>query len=448
MFDLIVIGGGSGGVAAARRAASYNAKVLLVEKSALGGTCVNLGCVPKKLFVYASSLRKEFESSKNYGWDIEINNFDWHRLIENKNAEIKRLNNIYKNLLSDSSVQLVSGKAEFQNNNSIVVDGREYKGKKILIATGSKYRKMDIPGSEHVIYSDDVFYLNNLPKKIVIIGGGYIAVEFASIFNALGVDTTLLLRGRRILKEFDHKTVDFLQMQMQQKGIKFLFENKVKAVELKSDKKIVELVDGKKLEADLVLSAIGRVPNSNDLGLEKVGVKLGNENEIIVDSDLKTSVDNIYAVGDVTGKSSLTPVAVRDARAFADKNFNDRHYPISYDKIATTIFTQPNFASVGITEEEALEKSLEVDIFTASFRPMKNGFGGIDERAFIKIIVSKKNDIVEGLHIVSQDAGEIIQGFAAAIQANITKTQLDDTMAIHPTLAEEIVTMYKKTYNI
>lgn len=447
MFDLLVIGGGSGGIAAARRAASYGAKVMLVENDKLGGTCVNLGCVPKKLLYFSSEFASCFEDSKNYGWNVDVKNFNWAKLIKNKNKEIDRLNGIYERLLSNSNVDVVKGEGKFVDINTVEVNGRRYKAKKILIATGGRTYRPQIKGVENAIFSDEAFYLKKLPKNIIIIGGGYIAIEFAGIFNSLGCNVEMIVRSECLLQKFDRETVLFLQQEMDKKGIKFRFNTEVHEI-IKSKENLQVDIGKEKIKTDLVFIAAGRTPNSDNLNAEKAGIKIGSKNEILVDDYSQTNISNIFAVGDVTNRVNLTPVAINEGRAFADSDFGMSKKKISYKDIPSVVFSQPNLGYVGITEEDCVQQKIKAEIYTADFLPLKNNLSGNKERVFMKIIVDLKTQKVIGMQMVGNDAGEIIQGFAVAIKCGATKQDFDSTVAIHPTAAEEFVTMQKAVRRI
>ncbi|MCH9753865.1 MAG: glutathione-disulfide reductase [Alphaproteobacteria bacterium] len=439
-YDLIVIGGGSGGIAGARRAASYGAKVAVCEKSNIGGTCVNLGCVPKKLFYYAAEFSEYFEDSKNYGWDVDVKKFNWDRLLQNKNAEISRLNAIYEKLLSDSKVDFIRGAAKFVSKTEVSVGGNIISAKKILIATGGYPFVPNFPGKEHVLTSDDMFFLKELPKKIIIVGGGFIALEFASIMNGLGCETTLLVRGNSILRNFDRDMIDFLTEEILKKGINIRLDTEIKEVKKKGNK-LLALSNKGEFEGDVILYATGRKPNTENLGLKNAGVEINNNGTIKVDSYSKTSSKNIFAVGDITCSIALTPVAINEARAFADSEFGKNKRKINHENIPVAVFSQPSIGTVGLSEENAKKKYGELEIYQTSFRALKHGMSGNNVREFMKILVSKKTNKVVGVHIIGKDAAEIIQLAAVAINCGATKKQFDETIGVHPTSAEELVTM-------
>lgn len=439
-YDLIVIGGGSGGIAGARRAASYGAKVAVCEKAHLGGTCVNLGCVPKKLFYYASEFSEYFKDAKNFGWDIDLKKFNWNRLVDNKNTEISRLNGIYKKLLSDSGIDLIKGSAKFVSGNEVSVGDKKISAKKILIATGGYPFVPDIPGKEYAVTSDDMFFLKKLPKKIIIVGGGFIALEFAFIMKGFGCDVTMLVRGNSILRNFDNDISDFLTKEIQKKGIDLQVDVEIKSIEKKGDSLIANS-NNREFLADIILYATGRKPSTGNIGLENTEVKLNDNGTVKVDDYSKTTANNIFAVGDITCSMALTPVAINAARAFSDSEFGGNKRKMNYNNIPAAVFTQPSVGTVGLTEKEAREEHAKVKIYKTSFRALKNNISKNDTKEFMKIIVSEKTDKVLGVHIVGKDAAEIIQLVAVAINCGATKQQFDETIGVHPTAAEELVTM-------
>ena len=440
-FDLLVLGAGSGGVRAARRAAASGARVAVVEHGPLGGTCVNIGCVPKKLFVFAAHVHEEIINAQGFGWDLQVNNFSWSTLISNKNKEILRLNNIYQKILHDANVTILHGEGSFIDKNTLQVGDQQYTADNILIATGAKPFVPQISGSEHIIVSDEAFYLQSLPESMIIVGGGYIAVEFAGIFAGLGVDVTLLLRGEKILRGFDEDIRDHVQQEMIKKGIKIKTCSQITAIEKNADKYSATLCDGEILNTGLIFMATGRVPLTESLNVQAAGVKLDHVGAVCIDDYFKTNVDNIYALGDVTHRIQLTPVAIKEAEAFVQNIFYDNPVKVDYDNIATAVFCQPNIGTVGLTEEQATANYENIQIYRSEFRPMRYVLGSITERSFMKLIVDKETDKVIGLHVVGPDAGEIVQGFAVAIKAGATKAMFDATVGIHPTSAEELVTM-------
>lgn len=442
-YDLYVIGAGSGGVRAARISAGYGAKVAVAESTFLGGTCVNVGCVPKKLFVYGSHFHEEFEDAAGFGWTVESKKFDWPVLRDNKTAEIERLNDIYRSLLSSAGVDLHEGKATFVDTHTINLDGTQYTAEKILIATGGWPVVPDFPGNEHVITSNEAFYLPSFPNKVVIVGGGYIAVEFAGIFAGLGADTTLVYRGSLFLRNFDDSIRKFIKHELPKKGVKLQFETQVESIERQGETRRLVFADGNTMDADLVLYATGRKPNTANLNLQSVGIELGRNGEVLVNDEYQTNVPNIYAIGDVTDRIQLTPVAIEEGMCIANNLFTDKPKKrMNYNNIPTAVFCQPNIGTVGLTEGQALEQHAgDLVIFESDFKPMKHTLSKRDERTFMKMIVRRSDDVVIGIHMVGPDAGEIVQGLAVAMIAGATKAQFDATVGIHPTAAEELVTM-------
>ena len=446
-FDLFVIGAGSGGVRASRMAAATGAKVAVAESRFLGGTCVNIGCVPKKLFYYGSHYSHDFKDSKGYGWDVDSNgiSFDWPTLRDNKTNEVKRLNGIYQSLLDSAGVELIHGRATLLDMHTVEVDGNKFTANKILIATGCGPVTPDVLGKEFIISSDDVFYLQNLPETIVIVGGGYIAVEFAGIFHGLGVETHLIYRGTNILKVFDLALGEKLLEQMKNSGIHVHLEtNVVSVAEQQGGQRLVEMDNGIKIIAGQLMYATGRDPLTRDLGLEDLGVELRPNGEIVVDEYFKSSVDSIYALGDIIGTPALTPIALAQGMAFVDTHFKKKPRVLDYANIATAVFSQPNIATVGLSEELAKQRYPKIAIFESEFKHLRHTLSGSDERTYMKLVVDETSDKVLGIHMLGAEAGEIIQGLAAAMKAGITKEQLDSTIGIHPTAAEEFVTMREK----
>ena len=444
-FDLFVIGAGSGGVRAARMSAGFGAKVGIAEDRYLGGTCVNVGCVPKKLFVYASHFSEDFEASKGFGWQPENISFDWQTLLNNKNNEIERLNEIYRNLLKNSGAELFDGRAIVVDPHTVRVNDKDYTAERILVATGGWPSVPDIPGKEHILTSNEVFFIDELPKRAIIVGGGYIAVEFAGIFNGLGVDTTLLYRGPLFLRGFDNEIREFLAMEMQKKGITLKFNTNIKSIEKIDDEFRASLTDDSSQAADLILYATGRKPNTANLGLDEAGIKLNSSGAIIINEDYQTSVESVYALGDVTDRVNLTPVATAEGTVLAKALYGGIESCVDYSDIPTCVFSQPNLGTVGLTEEQAREQYQDVDIYKSSFTAMKHSLTDSDEKTFMKIIVDRASDRVVGVHMLGSDAGEIIQGIGIAMKAGATKAQFDATIGIHPTSAEEFVTMREPT---
>jgi len=447
-YDLFVIGAGSGGVRASRISAAYGARVAVAESMFLGGTCVNVGCVPKKLFVYGSHFSEEFEDASAYGWQVNQESFDWATLRDNKTKEIERLNGIYRNLLEDAGVALFEAHATLIDAHTLQVGEQTVTSKYILIATGGWPVVPEFPGSEHAITSNEAFYLPEFPDSVVIVGGGYIAVEFAGIFAGLGARTTLVYRGDLFLRGFDDSVREFVKEEVQKKHINLLFNSNVAQIEKRmgadgQSSFELTMTDGSQQTSDLVLYATGRKPKTAGLGLEQAGVALGENGQVLVNDDYQTSVDNIYAIGDVTDRIQLTPVAIEEGMCIANNLFTDnpkKH--LDYQNIATAVFCQPNIGTVGLTEVEAVAQHAgDLDIFESDFKPMKHTLSGRDERTYLKMLVRRSDDVVLGIHMVGPDAGEITQGLAVALVAGATKAQFDATVGIHPTAAEEFVTM-------
>ena len=440
-YDLFVIGAGSGGVRAARFSANYGARVAIAEDMFMGGTCVNVGCIPKKLFVYASHFHEDFVDAESYGWSVNSEQFNWKTLLENKNNEIRRLNGIYEQLLGNAGVEIIHGRASIIDAHKVSVGGKEYTAKNILVATGGWPSVPDIPGKQHIITSTEAFYLEKIPNKIIIVGGGYIAVEFAGIFNGLGVDTTLMYRGPKFMRGFDGDVREHLAVEMEKKGITFKLSTNISKIQ-KLDQGFVAICeDGLTLETDMIMYATGRAPKIKGLGLESVGVELRENGAIIVDDYFQSSIESIYAIGDVIDRIQLTPVALAEGMAVAKTLFCNVPSKVDYNDIATAVFSQPPIGTVGLTEEEARKRHEDVVIYKSDFRALKHTLTKRDERVLMKIIVDKKSDRVLGVHMVGSDAGEIIQGIAVALKAGATKSVFDATVGIHPTLAEEFVTM-------
>jgi len=442
-FDLFVIGAGSGGVRAGRFAAGFGARVAVAESRYLGGTCVNVGCVPKKLLVYGAHFSEEFEQAKSFGWSVSEPEFDWATLIANKDKQIHHLNGIYRNLLVNSGVTLLEGHARLTGPNQVEVNGQSYTAEHILIATGGWPQVPDIPGREHAITSNEAFFLPQLPKRIIVVGGGYIAVEFASIFHGLGAETTLMYRGEMFLRGFDGSIRQHLHEELVKNGMDVRFNADIERIEKLHDGSLeVFLKDGSKANADCVFYATGRRPMLDNLGLESVDVKLNKEGFIQVDDNYQTSEPSILALGDVIGRVQLTPVALAEGMAVARRLFKPEDYrAVDYRHIPTAVFSLPNIGTVGLTEEEARKAGHEVQIFESRFRPMKLTLTDNQERTLMKLVVDANTDVVLGCHMVGPDAGEIVQSLAIALKAGATKRVFDDTIGVHPTLAEEFVTM-------
>ena len=444
--DLFVIGAGSGGVRAARVASSYGARVMIAEEFRVGGTCVIRGCVPKKLLVYASRFSEEFEDAAGYGWTVPKPTFHWPTLVANVNGEVARLEAAYTNTLERFNVTVVKSRAVLEDAHTVrLASGARVRAKTILIATGAApYHGAQIAGLEHVISSNEAFQLPRLPKRILIQGGGYIAVEFAAIFAGLGSQVTLVYRGENILRGFDDDVREHLRCEMECRGIKIITRQTVAAVEKVEHGYDVELSDNEQFMADLVMFATGRRPNVKGIGLEAVGVKLAATGGIAVDAYSKTTVDNIYAVGDVTNRVNLTPVAIREGHAFADTVYGGKPTSVDHSNVPTAVFSEPELGVVGLTEMQARERFDKVDIYKTSFRPMKATLPGRDTRMFMKLVVDGTTDRVVGCHIAGPYAAELIQAVAIAVKMGATKADFDATMAVHPTAAEELVTMREK----
>jgi glutathione reductase (NADPH) len=446
--DLFVIGAGSGGVRAARIASGYGAKVTVAEEYRVGGTCVIRGCVPKKLLVYASRFHDEFEDAKGFGWTLPEPKFDWATLIANKDKEIARLEAAYTANLDRAKVKIVKSRAEITDPHTVklLATGETVRAKNILIATGgAPSLGKDIEGREHVISSNEAFHLKELPKRILIQGGGYIALEFATIFNGLGSDVTVVYRGENILRGFDDEVRSHLRTELEKRGIKIITGKIVEAIEKVDHGLCVQLSGHQDVMVDKVMFATGRRPNVKGLGLEAAGVKLTEAGAIAVNAFSQTNVPHIYAVGDVTDRIALTPVAIREGHAFADTVFGNKPVKVDHTEVATAVFTEPEVGVVGLTEAEACRTLPKVDIYKTSFRPMKATLSGRDTRTFMKLVVDGMTDRVVGCHIVGPDAGEMIQLIGIAVKMKATKADFDATMALHPTAAEELVTMRTKS---
>ena len=445
--DLFVIGAGSGGVRAARIAAGYGAKVLVAEEYRVGGTCVIRGCVPKKLLVYASRFADEFEDAAGYGWTVPEPSFSWTSLIANKDIEIARLEAAYTLNVERSKAQIAKSRAEIEDAHHVrlLKTGERVRAKHILIATGaSPHHGAQIAGLEHVISSNEAFHLPELPKRILIQGGGYIAVEFAGIFAGLGSDVTLVYRGENILRGFDDDVREHLHSEMVKRGIKIITRQTVTGIEKVEHGLCAELSDNESMVFDQVMFATGRRPNVLGLGLEKAGVKLNEKGAVAVDAYSRTSVPHIYAVGDVTDRVNLTPVAIREGHAFADTVFGGKDIKVDHGNIPTAVYSEPEVGVIGMSEMQARETLARVDIYKTTFRPMKATLSGRNTRSFFKLVVDGETDRVVGCHIVGPDAGEMIQLVGIAVKMKATKADFDAVMAVHPTAAEELVTMREK----
>jgi glutathione reductase (NADPH) len=444
-YDLFVIGGGSGGVRAARMAAQRGARVGLAEAAALGGTCVNVGCIPKKLYSYASHFAHDFADAAGFGWDIAHPRLDWARLKANRAREIARLNSVYRQMLASGGVEVIRGWARLAAGHAVQVrtaaGDRNFTARHVLIATGGTPSVPSFPGCEHVVTSDSMFDLDPFPRRLLVVGGGYIACEFASIFNGLGAKVTQLYRGEQVLRGFDHEVRHFIAQEMRKTGVDLRVGSDVRAIHKGAHCLEVTLIDGSTVDSDVVLYATGRLPNVSGLGLETAGVVQGKHAAIVVDSNYRTSAPSVYALGDVIARVQLTPVALGEAMVLVDHLFGQGGPGMSYDLIPTAVFTQPNIATVGYTEEQARRSFARIAIYRSEFKPLKHTLGGRNERALMKLVVDAASDRVVGLHMVGPDAGEVVQGFAVAMKAGATKQMFDSTIGIHPTAAEEFVTM-------
>jgi glutathione reductase (NADPH) len=445
--DLFVIGAGSGGVRAARIAAGYGARVMVAEEYRVGGTCVIRGCVPKKLLVYAARFADEFEDAAGYGWTVDAPVFDWAKLIANKDREIARLELAYVTNLERAKVAIVKSRAVLEDAHTVrlLATGEKIRARHILIATGgAPWQGPEIPGIEHAISSNEAFHLQELPRRILIQGGGYIAVEFAGIFNGLGSEVTLVYRGEDILRGFDDDLRAHLHAEMERRGIRIICGKTVRAVQRTQDTFAATLSDDRVIEVDKVMFAIGRWPNVTGLGLDAAGVRFTESRGIAVDPMSQTSVPSIHAVGDVTNRVNLTPVAIREGHAFADTVFGNKPTAVDHANVPTAVFSEPEVGVIGLTEAQACAQLAKVDIYKTSFRPMKMSLAGRDTRAFFKLVVDGETDRVVGCHIVGPDAGEMIQLVGIAVKMKATKADFDATMAVHPTAAEELVTLREK----
>jgi glutathione reductase (NADPH) len=447
-FDLYVVGAGSGGVRAARMSASMGARVGICEERYMGGTCVNVGCVPKKLFVYASEFGAAFRDAAGFGFTVPTPSFDWPTLVRNKDAEITRLNGIYESLLTGPGATVHHGRGRLVDAHHVEVNGQRFSARHILIATGGRPIRPGIPGAELGVTSEAIFSMPTLPKRALVVGGGYIGLEFASIFEGLGVEVTLVHRGDHVLTPFDHDVRTHVEAQLRARGIDVQLRTELASIARAEHGLEATLVrrDGQResttLNTDMVLFATGRRANTDDLGLETLGVLTGAGGEVTVDEDFRTNVPSVFALGDVIDRYQLTPVALAEGMALAKTLFGGQPTRPDYDLIPTAVFTQPPVATVGLTEEAArVRHPDDVLIFRSTFRPMKSVLSGSPDRALMKLVVQRSTDRVLGCHVVAPDAGEIVQGFAVALRCSATKAQLDATIGIHPTAAEELVTM-------
>lgn len=452
-FDLFTIGGGSGGVRASRISATYGARVAIAEDGRFGGTCVNVGCIPKKLFSYAAHYREEFEVARAYGWNAGWTAgepvFDWSVLLANKDREIARLNAVYERLLTNAGVTIVRARATVRGPHEVEAGGRTYTAKHILIATGSWPQVPEIPGSEFAITSNEAFHLERLPSSVLVVGGGYIAVEFASIFNGLGVGTTLIYRGAKLLRGFDHELGERLADEMATKGVAIRLNTNVVALARRADATIdatidATLSDATTISAGTAMFATGRKPNTRGLGLDEIGVKLAADGAVTVNAWSSSSVDSIHAIGDATNRLNLTPVATAEGMALARTLFGGEPTAIDHANVPTAVFADPNLATVGLTEAQAREQFGAIDVYKTAFRSLKHSLTGSGERTFMKLVVDAGTQRVLGAHMLGPDAGEIIQGIAIAVKLGATKPQFDATIGIHPTAAEEFVTLRER----
>ena len=440
-YDLFVIGGGSGGVRASRMAATYGARVAVAEGAYLGGTCVNVGCIPKKLLVYAAHFAEDFEDAAGFGWTVGKSALDWPTLIAHKDAEIARLNGIYERLLTTAGVEIFRARATVVDPHTVAMDDKRVTARTILVAVGGWPTVPDFPGREHVVTSNEAFHLAALPRRVIIAGGGYIAVEFAGIFNGLGAATTQIYRGPLFMRGFDDDVRKHLAQEMAKKGTRLEFNTTISAVEKTNSGLAATLSDGSVQEADLIMYATGRAPNTAGLGLEQAGVKLNERGAVIVDDYFQSSIDSIYALGDVTDRLQLTPVALAEGMAVARTLVKGEPTTADYAGVPTAVFSQPSVGTVGLTEAEARRQCAAVDIYRSTFRALKHTLSGRDEQTLMKLIVDRASDRVMGVHMVGPEAGEIVQGIAIALKAGATKATFDATIGVHPTAAEEFVTM-------
>ena len=442
-FDLFIIGAGSGGVRAGRLAASRGARVAIAEDAALGGTCVNLGCIPKKLYSFAAHYAESFEEAHGFGWSVAPPTFDWATLKANRAGEISRLNRIYGELLTSAGATVLRGRARIIGPNEVEVAGFRHRTERIVVATGGWPVPPGVPGGERAISSNEIFDLARFPRHLVVVGGGYIACEFASIFNGLGAEVTQLYRGEQILRGFDHDIRHFVAAEMRKKGVDIRVGTTVAALEEGSESTMTRVIlgDGSTIDADTVLYATGRAPNTVGLGLEEIGVALDVNGAVVVDDRYRTNVPSVYAVGDVIDRVQLTPVALAEAMALVDNLFGGTERHVDYLHIPTAVFTHPSIGTIGLSEQDARGRFEKIRVYRAEFKALRHTLSKSSERTLMKLIVDDANDRVVGLHMVGADAGETIQGFAVAMKAGATKAVFDATLGIHPTVAEEFVTM-------
>jgi glutathione reductase (NADPH) len=451
-FDLFVVGAGSGGVRASRMAAKTGARVAIAEEYGFGGTCVIRGCIPKKLFVYASHFGEAFEDSAGFGWTVPEHHFDWNILVANKNKEIARLEGIYRENVEKAGVETFVDRAEFEDAHTVHLkkSGKRVTAERFLIATGGRPSRdlgSGVPGAEHCITSDEAFYLEKFPRRIIIAGGSYIAVEFAHIFHGLGAEVTLVYRGPKILRGFDDDMRDCVTHSSEARGIRVVLDRTFSKVEKRGDEVFAFTDKHEMLEADQVMLAIGRNPNTCGMNLDRIGVELGKKGEIKVNEFSQSSVPHIWAVGDVTDRLALTPVAIHEAVAFVKTVFENDPTPVDYTFVPTAVFSQPEIGTVGLSETKVLERGYSIDVYTRKFRPLKNTLSGRAERSLFKLVVDAKTDRLLGCHLFSPEAAEIIQAVAVAMKMGATKSQFDATVALHPSVAEELVTMREKSYS-
>ncbi len=451
-FDLFVVGAGSGGVRASRMAAKTGARVAIAEEYGFGGTCVIRGCIPKKLFVYASHFGEAFEDSAGFGWTVPEHHFDWNILVANKNKEIARFEGIYRENVEKAGVETFVDRAEFEDAHTVHLkkSGKRVTAERFLIATGGRPSRdlgSGVPGAEHCITSDEAFYLEKFPRRIIIAGGSYIAVEFAHIFHGLGAEVTLVYRGPKILRGFDDDMRDCVTHSSEARGIRVVLDRTFSKVEKRGDEVFAFTDKHEMLEADQVMLAIGRNPNTCGMNLDRIGVELGKKGEIKVNEFSQSSVPHIWAVGDVTDRLALTPVAIHEAVAFVKTVFENDPTPVDYTFVPTAVFSQPEIGTVGLSETKVLERGYSIDVYTRKFRPLKNTLSGRAERSLFKLVVDAKTDRLLGCHLFSPEAAEIIQAVAVAMKMGATKSQFDATVALHPSVAEELVTMREKSYS-
>ena len=441
IYDLVVIGAGSGGVRAARISASYGAKVAVIEEDRPGGTCVLRGCIPKKLMVYASEFNKQMSDAKKYGWKIDECSHDWDLLNKSLKEELDRLAGIYDNILKNSGCTIIKGVANFISPTRVKVNNNVIEGKKLLISTGGRSWIPDISGvKEHAITSNEALKLPKLPKNISILGSGYIAIEFAFIFRGFGSNVNLIYRSDLPLRGFDNEIRRCIEKELHNKGIKIYPKTKIKNVS-KNSKLDIELDDGRILSSDELLVATGRKANIDNLKLENIGVEISHDRSILVNENSRTNIETVFAIGDVTDRINLTPVALGEGHAFADREFGNKKRFFEYDNVPCAVFSQPPISSVGLTEEEAVNQGINCEIYTSNFKPLKNTISGNTERSFMKLIVRKEDNVVIGAHMIGSDAPEIMQSIAIAVKAKLKKSDFDLTVGIHPSAAEEFVTM-------